>query len=264
MHVFHLPPSGGVLFFQSRRDELTKRTRAANHALPPRKLAAPRRGASAAGRWPHSALPVSWWPGVTGWAGACGRHLRCALTGAGIDPAVWSAADITGALEADMRARGWCWPDRIERRGLSGQPPAAAGMAPRRAAETRRRCRRRPGRNAAAAGAHRRAAAADRDGEKRRSARCWRAGQGPGLGRRAWYGARGIPARSWAAVNQPRASDVTVGGSVGAGFGLGGGGVFWRRGRGERNRSMAAVASVRSWASSCSMPGGGVAHAGRA
>lgn len=35
------------------------------------------------------------------------------LTAAGIDPAVWSARAITDALEADMRARGWSWPDRI-------------------------------------------------------------------------------------------------------------------------------------------------------
>ncbi len=35
------------------------------------------------------------------------------LTTAGIDPAVWSARAITDALDADMRAGGWSWPDRI-------------------------------------------------------------------------------------------------------------------------------------------------------
>ncbi|GAT06207.1 putative uncharacterized protein [Mycolicibacterium fortuitum subsp. acetamidolyticum] len=40
-----------------------------------------------------------------------------AITAAGIDPAVWSARSITEALNADMRARGWSWPDRVERPG---------------------------------------------------------------------------------------------------------------------------------------------------
>ena len=40
-----------------------------------------------------------------------------ALTAAGIDPGVWSARSITAALDADMRVRGWSWPDRIERPG---------------------------------------------------------------------------------------------------------------------------------------------------
>jgi len=38
-----------------------------------------------------------------------------ALTAAGIDPAVWSATAIRARLDADMRARGSSWPDRIER-----------------------------------------------------------------------------------------------------------------------------------------------------
>ena len=40
-----------------------------------------------------------------------------ALTGAGIDPAVWSARAITDALNADMRARGTTWPDHIANPG---------------------------------------------------------------------------------------------------------------------------------------------------
>lgn len=38
-----------------------------------------------------------------------------AITTAGIDPAVWSARAITDALNADMAARGWSWPDHLER-----------------------------------------------------------------------------------------------------------------------------------------------------
>lgn len=40
-----------------------------------------------------------------------------ALTAAGIDPQVWTARQITAALNADMATRGWSWPDRIERPG---------------------------------------------------------------------------------------------------------------------------------------------------
>ena len=55
-----------------------------------------------------------------------------ALTGAGIDPTVWTARAITDALNADMRARGWTWPDHITNPGgflssrlrrLSWSPP---------------------------------------------------------------------------------------------------------------------------------------------
>lgn len=37
------------------------------------------------------------------------------LAAAGIDPSVYTATQITAALEADMRATGWRWPDHIER-----------------------------------------------------------------------------------------------------------------------------------------------------
>ena len=40
-----------------------------------------------------------------------------AIMAAGIDPAAWSAQAITDALDADMKARGWSWPDRIDRPG---------------------------------------------------------------------------------------------------------------------------------------------------
>lgn len=40
-----------------------------------------------------------------------------ALTGAGIDPAAWTAHQLADALNTDMRATGWTWPDRIERPG---------------------------------------------------------------------------------------------------------------------------------------------------
>ncbi len=40
-----------------------------------------------------------------------------ALTAAGIDPTVWTARAITDGLNADMRARGWTWPDHITNPG---------------------------------------------------------------------------------------------------------------------------------------------------
>lgn len=40
-----------------------------------------------------------------------------AITAAGIDAAAWTPKTLTAALNADMRAAGWSWPDRIERPG---------------------------------------------------------------------------------------------------------------------------------------------------
>jgi len=40
-----------------------------------------------------------------------------AITAAGIDPTVWSVRTIRDRLDTDMRARGWSWPDRIDRPG---------------------------------------------------------------------------------------------------------------------------------------------------
>lgn len=63
-----------------------------------------------------------------------------ALTTAGIDPARWSARDIKNALDADMRARGWSWPDRIHRPGaflssrLRQLPATAVPTCPGRSA----------------------------------------------------------------------------------------------------------------------------------
>lgn len=44
-------------------------------------------------------------------------HICDALTGSGLDLDAWTARAITDQLDADMRARGWSWPDRIERPG---------------------------------------------------------------------------------------------------------------------------------------------------
>jgi hypothetical protein len=44
-------------------------------------------------------------------------HICDALTRSGLDLDTWTARGITDALDADMRTRGWSWPDRIERPG---------------------------------------------------------------------------------------------------------------------------------------------------
>lgn len=40
-----------------------------------------------------------------------------AITGAGIDAAAWTPKALVSALDADMKARGWSWPDRVEHPG---------------------------------------------------------------------------------------------------------------------------------------------------
>lgn len=66
-----------------------------------------------------------------------------AIAAAGIDPAVWSAADIKQALEADMRRTGGTWPDQITNPGgflasrlrklgtFAGRTPARAAVMSR-------------------------------------------------------------------------------------------------------------------------------------
>lgn len=44
-------------------------------------------------------------------------HICDALARSGLDLDAWTARGITDALDADMRTRGWSWPDRIERPG---------------------------------------------------------------------------------------------------------------------------------------------------
>ena len=44
-------------------------------------------------------------------------HICDALTRSGLDLDAWTAQQITAALNADMRQRGWSWPNRIDRPG---------------------------------------------------------------------------------------------------------------------------------------------------
>jgi hypothetical protein len=111
---FHLPPSGGVFLSspvgtyspsapKARRQESPPmKTRPGRCA--PRPLALQRLAAEVIGR-------------CHGLGHAHSGGICDALTAAGIDPQMWTARQITAALNADMAARGWSWPDRIERPG---------------------------------------------------------------------------------------------------------------------------------------------------
>lgn len=68
-----------------------------------------------------------------------------AITSAEIDPHAWTARQLCDALNADMRARGTCWPDHIENpaaflatrlRRLPARPDAVTDLAARRGASS--------------------------------------------------------------------------------------------------------------------------------
>lgn len=115
---FHLPPSGKDRFScpvgnysPSARNRAPAKKSSTNH----------RRPASRPQRSPR-ALPLQRLAAQL--AARChGLHrghigaLCDALTAAGIDPQRWTARQLIDALNADMRACGWTWPDRIEKPG---------------------------------------------------------------------------------------------------------------------------------------------------
>ena len=137
VHDFHLPPSGGVdlsspvgSYSPSARcahahnQSFTPKRR--HWRAKPRPLALQRLADELVGN-DHGREPIC--------RGMQRVHLGVicdALTAARIDPAVWSARAIQNALNADMRARGATWPDRITNPGaflasrlrrLSWSPP---------------------------------------------------------------------------------------------------------------------------------------------
>ncbi len=114
VHDFHLPPSGGDGLL-SPVGSNSPSVRARAHATDDReqKPDPPR-------RWRTTPRPLAIQrlaAQIVARTHGLGRgHIGgiCdALAAAGIDPAVWSARAITDALDADMRTRGWNWPDHI-------------------------------------------------------------------------------------------------------------------------------------------------------
>ncbi|MFA5711375.1 rep protein [Mycolicibacterium sp.] len=112
VHDFHLPPSGGDgLLTPVGSNSPSVRARAAN---------SPKQGTDPARRWRTTPRPLATQrlaAELVARTHGLGRgHIGAicdALTAAGIDPALWSARAITDALDADMRTRGWNWPDHI-------------------------------------------------------------------------------------------------------------------------------------------------------
>ena len=117
VHDFHLPPSGGVSC-SSPVGSYSPSGRAsapANRCCDKTRQARPRRA---------TARPLATQKLAAGLValthGLDRAHIGAicdALTGAGIDPAVWSARAVNDALNADMRARGTTWPDHIANPG---------------------------------------------------------------------------------------------------------------------------------------------------
>ena len=69
-----------------------------------------------------------------------GAHIGAiceAIMNSGIEVDAWSPKQLKAALEADMKATGWSWPDRIQRPGaflasrLRRLPARPAGAMPR-------------------------------------------------------------------------------------------------------------------------------------
>lgn len=115
--VFHLPPS--------RRDRglglvgntsPSTRTRAPKTKSPSKKP--PQRARRYAPRPLHvQQLAAGVMARSRGLSHVHTGHICDALTRSGLDLDTWTARAITDALDADMRTRGWSWPDRIERPG---------------------------------------------------------------------------------------------------------------------------------------------------
>ena len=135
VHDFHLPPSGGV-GCSSPVGSYSPSGRAgapANRCCDKTQHRRPRRA---------TARPLATQKLAAGLValthGLDRAHIGAicdALSGAGIDPAVWSARAVNDALNADMRTRGTTWPDYIANPGaflasrlrrLSWTPPDTA------------------------------------------------------------------------------------------------------------------------------------------
>ena len=117
VHDFHLPPSGGISSFSpvGSYSPSGRASAPANGCCDNTPQTRPRRA---------TARPLATQKLAAGLVaithGLDRAHIGAicdALSGAGIDPAVWSARAVNDALNADMRARGATWPDHIANPG---------------------------------------------------------------------------------------------------------------------------------------------------
>ena len=115
VHDFHLPPSGG----SSSQPCVENYSPSAHTRAPEQEFPTPTRHRR---RWRTTPRPLA----VQRLAaelvarshGLHRGHIGAvcdAITAAGVDAHTWPVRAIIDALNADMRARGWSWPDRIER-----------------------------------------------------------------------------------------------------------------------------------------------------
>ncbi len=135
VHDFHLPPSGGPnLLSPVGRYSPSGHASAPAPQISQNALKTPRTRPrrSTARPLPTQRLAAALVATTHGLHRAHIGTICDALTGAGIDPTAWTARTISDALNADMRARGWTWPDRITNPGaflysrlrrLSWSPP---------------------------------------------------------------------------------------------------------------------------------------------
>ena len=134
-----LPPSGGVCSLTPvGSNSPSAHPREKNSTRPPKSR-----------RWRAEPRPLALQQLASRLANCChglrSGHIGAicdAIAAAGIDPAVWSAADIKQALEADMRRTGGTWPDQITNPGgflasrlrklgtFTGRTPARAAAMP--------------------------------------------------------------------------------------------------------------------------------------
>ncbi|GLD02272.1 putative replication protein RepA [Mycobacterium kiyosense] len=133
VHDFHLPPSGGL----SLSPPVGKNSPSERASAPANKIPDPKERPTHRRRTKPRPLAIQRLAAglVADTHGLSRVHIGAicdALTTAGIDPTVWTARAITDALNADMRTRGWTWPDHITNPGaflssrlrrLSWSPP---------------------------------------------------------------------------------------------------------------------------------------------
>ncbi len=143
---FHLPPLGGVCSLppvgnyspsaHPREEKFSKPSKSRRWRAEPRPLALQRLADELVGNQ-YDRKPLC--------NGLHRGHIGAicdALVSVGIDPDVWTGTAIKNALDADMRRRGWSWPNRIEKPGaflasrlrllgsFAGHPPASAATPP--------------------------------------------------------------------------------------------------------------------------------------
>lgn len=110
--VFHLPPSR-----RDRRVTHVGKNSPSGRARPPRRSQSHQRPPSTPRPLVTQRMAAEIIARSTGLGRVHPGHICDALTRSGLDLSAWSAPQITAALNADMRARGWSWPDRIDRPG---------------------------------------------------------------------------------------------------------------------------------------------------